>query len=187
MSKIVVLDFETGGLDPAIHALMSVAAIQLGEPELFPNLPIVREYYTVIQDLPEKIITPEARAVNGITDEMILKNGLPIDPVLDDLQFILDDAIVCCHNAAFDVDWLNHRGFDIQEAIDTMFLSWDHWGRYTKAKLGIVCERAGIPVQDAHNSLGDTRMTVELLRYLAKANPEVLKPKPIQWKWWEKR
>lgn len=179
--SIVVLDFETGGLDPAIHALMSVAAITLNE-----NLETEKEYYHIIQDWPDRSITAEARAINGITDEMIQKSGVPIDPILDDLQFILD-AVICCHNAAFDVDWLNHRGFDIQEAIDTMFLSWDHWGKYTKAKLGIVCERAGIPVQDAHNSLGDTRMTVNLLRYLAKINPEVLKPKPIQWKWWEKR
>lgn len=185
--NIVVLDFETGGLDPEVHALMSMAAVKLGDPELFGRgLPILNEYYQIIQDRPERIITPEARAVNGISDEDIQLKGLNFSIVLEVLHLLLQNSIVCCHNAAFDVAWLNNRGFDIQEAIDTMFLSWRKWGKYSKAKLGIVCERAGIKVQDAHNSLGDARMTAELLRYLAKENPEVLIPEPIRWKWWEK-
>lgn len=179
--NIVVLDFETGGLDPEVHALMSVAAITLNE-----KLETQNEYYAIIKDTPDRIVTEGAVAVNGITDKILQEEGFPIDVVLFELRYHLKDAIICCHNAAFDVAWLNNRGFNIQEAIDTMFLSWRKWGKYSKAKLGIVCERAGIKVQDAHNSLGDARMTAELLRYLAKENPEYLIPEPIRWRWWEK-
>lgn len=181
MSNIIVLDFETGGLDPTKHALMSVAAVTLDD-RLLP----LTEYYQVIQDLPGKIIEADAQAVNGITDEEIKNTGIPVTQVLDDLHIILEGQVVCCHNAAFDVAWLNERGFDIQNAIDTMFLAWQLWP-YQKAKLSIVCERAGITVKEAHNSLGDTRMTVNLLRYFSKQLGEkVLEPVPIRWKWWEK-
>jgi DNA polymerase III epsilon subunit-like protein len=183
-----VIDFETGGLDKQLHALVSVGMVVLDE-----NLAETASYYTIIRDLPEKIITPEALAVNKLTLKEI-GEGTPIDEVFDQIFNFIIETTPVCHNAAFDVGFLNSHGYHITEAIDTMMLAWEYWPRQT-AKLTEVCARLNIPVEDAHNSMGDARMTAKLLRYLVslhKKHPELyptypLYPLPIDFEWYKKR
>jgi len=182
MKNFVVIDFETGGLDPKTAALCSVGMVVLDGT----TLKVVDQYYSLIQDEPEKIISPEALAVNGITLDQIKSNGLSIGFILNMIIDYLDNATIVCHNAAYDIAFLKHRGFvEYTEAVDTMDIAWKIWP-YQKAKLALVCQRANIEVENAHNSLGDALMTAKLLQYFAKIDPEYLNPKPINFDRWKK-
>jgi DNA polymerase III epsilon subunit-like protein len=96
----VVIDFETGGLDNQVHALLSVGVLVLDHDlrELF-------RYYTLIKDDPIKLVDQAALDVNGITLEEI-KTGLPIEQVINNLRFLIGEQVVVAHNAAFDVGFL---------------------------------------------------------------------------------
>jgi DNA polymerase-3 subunit epsilon len=169
-TKFCVLDFETGGLDPKVHALMSMAFVLLDE-----NLKEFDREYRVIIDEPEKIITPEAVSVNGITTQTLEDEGIPVDVVLELLKHLVGRGYTfVCHNCPFDIAWLNLRtGSNVTEAIDTLVLARRLWP-YQKNKLGLVCERMGITVENAHNSLGDVLLTAEVLRkFKEKYFPEL--------------
>ncbi len=179
--QYAVLDFETGGLDNTRHALVSVGCLVLDE-----NLNERFRYYTLIKDEPEKVIDQDALSVNGLTLEEIA-TGQPIGPVLNNLRFLLEGRAVVAHNAAFDIGFFNQRGFAIQEAIDTMFISGKIWP-YQKAQLNLVCDRLHIQVENAHNSLGDVLLTAEALRRFAfEMNVVCLDPQPIDFEWFKKR
>lgn len=167
--KYLVIDTETGGMTPD-HAILTIAAVSLDE-----NLSITNRKYNYILDHLDKLVEQDALNVNGLTLEAVKASGVPIETFITYIQDEIDDgAIIVCHNAAFDMKMLNARGLDVQEAVDTMLLSWHVWPRQ-KAKLGIVLERIGYTPEGLHNALGDVYSTIILLKYF-KENPDQLFP-----------
>ena len=57
-SRLLVIDTETGGIDPNQHALLSVAAVDTVDGEAFTAM---------IRPSPEWICDPQALAKNGFT------------------------------------------------------------------------------------------------------------------------
>jgi|WetSurMetagenome_2_1015567.scaffolds.fasta_scaffold83493_4 DNA polymerase III subunit epsilon len=170
----VVCDTETGGLDANKNALVSIAIVELDE-----NLEEIGRHYTLVKDDPDKIIEQQALDINGITLAQIEKKGKPVAEVMERVKELFADAIIVCHNAAFDIAFTNARGTNVLEAIDTMDLAWKRWPGKT-AKLGIVCERLGFSIKNAHNSLSDTLATVDVLKKFAEDKSlNALKPYPI--------
>lgn len=176
--KFRVFDTETGGLNPAEDALASIAVVTLDE-----QLNEIDRYYTLIIE-PNKNLGQEALNVNGLTIEQIIKDGKPIENVLEEVHELLDGSenILVAHNIQFDASFLNFRGFNITSGIDTMLLSRRVFPKQP-AKLSAVCMRFGIEVKDAHNSLGDVLLTAEALRKFAKSTwLNALEPKPIMFR-----
>lgn len=182
MTRYLVLDLETGGTDPAAHAIMSLALLTLDA-----DLHEIDRYQTLVSD-PGRAVTAEALAVNRLSVEQVRAQGLPVADALEVVRQKLDGAVPVCHNAAFDLDFLNRRGFDCRQAIDTMFLAWRAWPGQP-ARLGVVCQRLGIATAGGHTALGDALMTAEALRRFAgmPLKPPALEPQPVQWRWWERR
>jgi DNA polymerase III epsilon subunit-like protein len=176
MKTYVVCDTETGGLNPLRNALVSVAAIGLDE-----NLNEIGRYYSVVKDTEDKLIEDGALKVNGFTREQILKEGKDVKKVMGMLEKLFENAIPVFHNGPFDAAFLNVRGMRITNCIDTLQIA-----RYKfagqSARLGDVVQRLGFAVLDAHNSLGDSLMTADVLREFAKTDPSVLKPQPIKFR-----
>ena len=190
MPTITVLDLETGGFNPKTSAIVSAAAVVLDS-----QLREIDRWYAVINE-PGKEITDDALAINGLSRDQIA-SGIPIEMALEEIRRRSITTWVA-HNAAFDFAFINARGNfggigepgqPVNLAIDTMFLAWHVWPRPAKAKLGIVAERMGINVENAHNALGDVLMTVEILRKFASMGlaPDPLVPQLIQWEWWKRR
>lgn len=176
MKTYVVADCETGGLNPLKNALISVAAIGLDE-----NLNEIGRYYAVVKDLDDKIIEDDALKINGFTREQILKEGKDIRKVIAMLEKLFENAIPVFHNGPFDAAFLNVKGMRITSCIDTLQIA-----RYKfagqSARLSDVTRRLGFAVENAHNSLGDTIMTAQILREFAKTDPSILKPAPIRFR-----
>jgi DNA polymerase III epsilon subunit-like protein len=166
MSKIVV-DLETGGLDPAIHAILSIGAIALDD-----NLSEVGRMYTLVKDF-RKAVTREALKINGISMLSVDKHGVEIAQALDFLLALAGDVPVWVfHNASFDAAFLNERDMGIKHAVCTLETSRElYLDQSYRHTLPIACEREGIRVARAHHAMGDVAMTANLWRAYYKKDP----------------
>ena len=182
-ARLVVIDTETGGLDPERHALLSVAAVDSADGEAFVGL---------IRPHADWITEPEALAKNGFTLEFLEKNGRPERDVLQDLALWLHQrrfSILAGCNVAFDRDflraafarhgmtWPMHKSIDLQAAA---------WLAYEAGRLPLPEGKDGLPrlsldhiaaamgfsrSSAIHNALEDALMTTACLRRLIDRLP----------------
>lgn len=102
MSRQIVLDTETTGLDPLQgHRIIEIGCIELINRRVTDN-----HYHQYIN--PEREIDAEAREVHGISNDMLRDKPVFAD-ITDDLIAYLDGAELIIHNAPFDIGFLNHE------------------------------------------------------------------------------
>ena len=108
MSRLVVLDTETGGLDPERFSLLSVGVVVWETDELG-----AADEFFVAE--PEIRCEPEAMAVNAIDTEVLAQVGLPPEQAVIRLEHFLDTQFpvavhdrvtVAGHNVHFDVAFI---------------------------------------------------------------------------------
>ena len=164
MTKYLVFDTETGGVNAETDALITIGAILLDE-----DLQTITTAYSLLKNEAGKIISDKALEVNGLSPEMFANAVSPKDfKVLWDWFLVPQADVIIGHNVAFDLTFMEANGFATKEAtLDTMHLSWDVWPGQ-KAKLGLVYNRIGLEVTNAHNALFDCEMVVNLLRWMVE-------------------
>src|SRR5579859_2754065 len=104
MSREIVLDTETTGLDPWTgHRVIEIACVELRD-----YLPTGNHFHRYIN--PERDIDPDAERVHGLSRAFLADKPVfgDAEVALALLEF-LGDAQVVAHNAAFDRDFLNHE------------------------------------------------------------------------------
>jgi DNA polymerase-3 subunit epsilon len=100
MTREIVLDTETTGLDPAQgHRL-----VELGCIELLNRIPSGLTFHAYIN--PERDMPAEAFAVHGLSEEFLKDKPLFAD-IVDDFLTFIGDAPLVIHNASFDHGFLN--------------------------------------------------------------------------------
>lgn len=113
---MIVVDVETTGTDPALHAIVSIGAVDFGRPE--------RQFYRECRIFEGAQVQPQALAVNGFTIEQVTDSAKPtLEEVIG--QFIgwcrdAENRTLGGHNTAFDRDFL-------QASADRYNLAW-HFG-----------------------------------------------------------
>jgi DNA polymerase III subunit epsilon len=100
VTREIVLDTETTGLDPA----KGDRIIEIGAVELINHMPSGKHLHLYIN--PERDISPDAVAVHGITAKMLEGKPVFADIAATFLEFIADSVLVI-HNADFDMAFLN--------------------------------------------------------------------------------
>lgn len=189
MKQLVIIDTETGGLDPAKHSILSLGAA------LWQDGKVVSTYYTLINE-PDRSVTDDALRVNGITHEMIDSGLSPIDAVENLRQWLTMNSVfgrvmIGGHNiAGFDMGFLKRlyllgctrMPFEYH-VIDTMSiaLALKFAGKLDvkNVKLDTLCEHYGIQIRDGgtsgtHNAKEDAVATAHLLtKLLADISPNV--------------
>lgn len=100
MSREIVLDTETTGLDPNKGDRL----IEVGCIELINRSPTGVEFHRFIN--PERDVPAEAQAIHGITTASLANKPLFAAVADDFLAFIGEDVLVI-HNANFDIGFLN--------------------------------------------------------------------------------
>jgi DNA polymerase III subunit epsilon len=163
-TRLVVLDTETTGLDPGQgHGLVEVAGVMLDGGE------IGETWSTLVN--PGRPIPPDASAVHGITDAMVLDAPAPAS-VATDLESRCAGRTLVFHNAAFDLPFLAAllrragRPPLFHAVVDTLGLArglFDPGGN----SLGALATRLGLPAEAAHRARGDALTTARLLQVLA--------------------
>ena len=168
---ILVLDTETTGLDPVADSIIDIAAILL-DPETLAERKVFRSAVR-----PTSPINEGARRVHGLTAEA-LATAPSVEEVVRSLAGSTPaSAILCGHNVAFDVGFLQHafRRSAIEWPFDYHYL--DTWtiaffvlgARAVKApgySLSNLCSLFGIPREAKHSALEDARAVCAILRHL---------------------
>ncbi len=100
MLREIVLDTETTGLDPRKGDRL----IEIGGIELIDRVPTGIEFHRFVN--PDRVVPPDAIAIHGITNEMLVGKPRFADIVDEFLSFVGETQLVI-HNATFDVGFIN--------------------------------------------------------------------------------
>ncbi len=164
MTREIVLDTETTGLDPnAGHRLVEIACV-----ELVNHLPSGRTFQRYLN--PERDMPSDAQAVHGLTAEFLAEHPVFASVVAEFLEFIGDDARLVIHNAEFDLKFVNAElgklGFpalSARRAIDTVQLARRKFPG-APASLDALCGRFNIDnsSRTVHGALLDAQLLAEV-------------------------
>jgi DNA polymerase III subunit epsilon len=124
-ARFAFLDIETTGLSPWFGDRVCQIAIVLTEGKRIKS--------TV--DLlinPERTLSPAAAHVNGL-DESKLASAPRFEEITEQLESLLKDAVIVCHNAKFDIQFLDNeyrklgRSVEYPNLIDTLVLAREYF------------------------------------------------------------
>ncbi|MTI14649.1 DNA polymerase III subunit epsilon [Sansalvadorimonas verongulae] len=102
MSRIIVLDTETTGLEPSLgHRVIEIGCVELVNRKLTGN-----HYHVYIN--PQREVEASAIEVHGITNEFLQDKPVFSQIAQDFLNFV-NGAELVIHNAPFDVGFINHE------------------------------------------------------------------------------
>lgn len=167
--NLCFLDLETTGLDPKRHEIIDVYAVQT-TPDANE---IVAEAGSRI--LPRRIdaATPRALEVNGYDPEVWAATARPWGEIWPIVRGLVEGAVLVGSNPFFDLRFLlaatDREEYPIipPRLIDTIKMSRArHRGR--RHGLDAICERYGIPYEDAHTARGDVFLALEAYRAMLR-------------------
>jgi DNA polymerase-3 subunit epsilon len=156
-----VLDTETTGLDPTNgDEIIAVGAIRI------VNGRILRQESFDSFVRPRRIISEQARAIHGISQEM-LRAEPPIEDVLPRLHRFVEDTVIVGHNVAFDMRFFAAaaRASGVTFAnpvLDTLLLECTINLNQEDKSLEGIAGRLGLSVTGRHTALGDALTTAEV-------------------------
>lgn len=179
--KIVMMDVETGGLDPRKHSLLQVALVvcENGQELDAMKINIVHEVYNVDQ---------RAMDINGI-DLDSHKGYKPDEAVAMITDFMATHfekpAQVCGHNVSFDVGFVKELFGTVEADYDKVFsyrlLDTSAVARFLvfagiippRGSLGDLAKHFKVPhdPKELHDALVDCRVTYQLLLEMTKMFP----------------
>lgn len=159
-SKLVIIDTETTGRDHAVDKIIEIGFLVCRYSPVTGEIFDVVATYNALED-PGMSISPEASAVNGITDEMV--KGLKID---DDkvYELVHDASLVIAHNSMFDRPFLEERLPIFKKlpwGCSRMQVAWE--AEHLPAKLQYLANEFGF-FYDAHRAEVDCRALLEVIR-----------------------
>ncbi len=151
-ARFAFLDLETTGLSPWFGDRICEVGIVVTEGKRIRGT-----YHKLIN--PEHSLSPGAASANGLTDDD-LKSAPVFADIAANLEEWLDDAIVVCHNARFDLQFLdseyrriNHEIL-IPNLIDTLLLSRQYFD-LPSYSLQAIAEAFHVPTMSGHGAMED--------------------------------
>jgi len=151
-ARFAFLDLETTGLSPWFGDRICEVGIVLTEGKR------IKEQVQQLVN-PERPLSPGAASTNGLSDEELKSAPLFAD-VAPKILGWLSDAVVVCHNAQFDVQFLDSEykrlGHELQipNLIDTLNLARQFYELPSNSLLSIA-EAFHVPMTRAHRALDD--------------------------------
>lgn len=169
--ELVVLDFETSGLDPDTDAILSVGMVEIRQQIL--SLSTGKHYYLLAADA----VKPETAVINHILPET-LAGGMTEQECVSSVVANLAGKVVVAHGAAIEQAFLR-RAFRLPQDVtlplvwlDTLMLekslSVNRGKINPDLRLCHIREEKGLPPYLAHNALADAVATGELLLVLVR-------------------
>ncbi|MDB5368660.1 MAG: polymerase subunit epsilon [Roseomonas sp.] len=159
MSRALVLDTETTGLDPATgDRVLEVAVV-----ELLNLVPTGRHFHRLID--PERDVPEEAARIHGFTRDMLAGKPKFAEILPGLLEFLGDDPVIA-HNAAFDFNFLDHEfrragaaPIPRSRMVDTLVMAKKRFPGLPNS-LDALCRRYGIDntMRTSHNALLDVQL-----------------------------
>jgi DNA polymerase-3 subunit alpha (Gram-positive type) len=162
---IVVLDFETTGLNARRDRIIEIGAVRVRGGQ------VCEEFASMVN--PGVPIPPRVTEITGITDVMVRDAPDAADRIPALLDFI-GAAPIAAHNAPFDAGFLREEcarlGLPCAPAvIDTLELSRRLYPQLKSHRLGTVCKHLRISLKNAHRAVHDARATAQALIRMLEA------------------
>ncbi len=163
MTRQIVLDTETTGLDP----LKGDRVIEIAAIELANLMPTGRTFHVLLD--PERDVPEESTRVHGFTAEMLRGKPKFAEKAEEFLGF-LGDAPIVAHNAPFDFGFLDaelvraKRGpLDRARMVDSLALAKKRFLGMPNS-LDALCRRFGIDnsMRTSHNALLDVQLLAQV-------------------------
>ena len=156
---IIVLDFETTGLNTGTCRAIEIGAVRLVRGAIEDSLSILIN--------PHVPIPPKVAELTGITDNM-LADKESAETVIPKLMEFIGDAPIAAHNAAFDSAVLQAElrrlGLTWQgPVLDTLAFARKLYPDMKTHKLGTLCKRLGVSLKNAHRAVHDATATAHCL------------------------
>jgi DNA polymerase III subunit epsilon len=151
-ARFAFLDLETTGLAPWFGDRICEVGIVLTEGRR-----IKQQYQTLVN--PERPLSIGAASTNGLTDEQLAREPL-FTEIADEVSEWLRGTVVVCHNAQFDIQFLDSefhrlkREIVIPNLIDTLMLARQNYD-LPSCSLHSIAEAFHVPVTTAHRALDD--------------------------------
>lgn len=165
----VVIDTETTGRDPAIDRIVEIGV------SIFEGGQFVAEFGSLVN--PERPIPEEVTAVHGITDADVQDKPV-FREIFEELARALGGALPVAYNAEFDKGFLlsemGRLELSAKDALPPALrasvtwidpLTWAreiHKSEKSRA-LGDVCQRLGIPLENAHRATHDAKAAGQVM------------------------
>jgi DNA polymerase III subunit epsilon len=150
--RFAFLDLETTGLSPWFGDRICEVGILLTEGKR-----IKQQYQQLVN--PQRPLSPAAASTNRLTDsELSLAPTFP--EIIVQVDELIKDSVVVCHNAAFDLQFLDSEyqraGHQLQvpNLIDTLLIARNHFSFPSNSLTNIAAE-FDIQNPDAHRALAD--------------------------------
>ena len=157
-ARFAFLDLETTGLSPWFGDRICEVGIVITDGKR-----VKEQYQTLVN--PEHPLSPGAASTNGLSDEELIVAPL-FEDVAPKVLGLLSDTVVVCHNAQFDIQFLDSEykrlGHEIQipNLIDTLNLAHQFFDLPSYSLLSIA-ETFNVPMkticralEDAHTARG---------------------------------
>jgi len=158
-ASFICLDTETTGLYPLQGGRICEVALLVSRDGARVN-----SFSTLLN--PQVIMLPEVIAIHGITNEMVA--GSPVfEEIAPKLISILQDNVLICHNADFDVSFLENEfnliGLKMPPVtiLDTLKFARRH-GNFASNRLGNIAKCLGISSDGWHRAMADAVMTEKI-------------------------
>ncbi len=161
-TPIVVLDFETTGLDTRNDRIIEIGAVKLADGHVTESLSVLVN--------PGQLLKPKITEITGITDQM-LKDQPPITEALPRLLDFIGDCPIAAHNADFDYNILQselrRQGIENEwTVIDTLTFARKLYPDMKSHRLGVLCKRLGVSLKNAHRAVHDATATAHCLHQM---------------------
>lgn len=165
---IVVLDFETTGLNTATDRVIEIGAVKLINGTIADSLSLLVN--------PKRPLSPKITEITGITD-MMLADKETAETAIPKLMDFIGDAALAAHNAAFDASVLKSELKRLGKTfaapvIDTLTLSRKMFPDLKSFKLKNVCKQLGVSLKNAHRAVHDATATAQCLARMLKTLEE---------------
>ncbi|MCR5566309.1 MAG: PolC-type DNA polymerase III [Clostridiales bacterium] len=157
---VVVLDFESTGLNTGKARIIEIGAVKLEGGE------VVDEFSQLVD--PGQALGPEITELTGISDAML--QGQPkAAEALPQLLAFIGDAPIAAHNAHFDANLLKAelQRLDMSLSVpvlDTLAYARKLYPELKSFRLAAVCKHLGVSLKNAHRAVHDARATALCLK-----------------------
>jgi DNA polymerase-3 subunit epsilon len=159
--SVTVVDTETTGLNPDQgDEIIAIGAVRV------VNGRILRQESFDSFVRPRRMVSEQARAIHGISQEM-LRAEPPIEDVLPRLHRFVEDTVIVGHNVAFDMRFFaaasRTTGVTFANPVlDTLLLECTINLNQEDKSLEGIAGRLGLSVTGRHTALGDALTTAEV-------------------------
>jgi len=162
--EFVVFDLETTGLSPHSDEILEIGAIKVNrDSNVSSGLARCQTFQTLVK--PSGHIPAMITKINGISEQMVDKDGESIETALKGFMSFVGDLPLVSYNADFDMGFIesaaNKYGIPVTNShVCALKMARRAWPRRKNYKLCDMAKDGQLSDADAHRALGDCQRTL---------------------------